>query len=368
MRFKNPIDRRTFLAGAGASLLLNLPEASYANLMNADLVFASAVRYKSRTFGIILFNEFGKKILELPLPNRGHSVVFNPTKDQGIAFSRRPGTFALVFSLSNQHSPFQISAPPARHYYGHGAFSQDGKLLYASENDFENARGAIGIYDSTNQFNRIGEFSSYGIGPHEIRMHPSKDILIVANGGIETHPEFGRAKLNLPTMEPSLVFLDLSTGDLVEKHKLSASNKLSIRHLDVSKNGEVVFGCQYEGPETDRPSLLGSCVIGEEIGLWGSDNQRFELPSNYVGSVCLNDDGDTVMATLPKGDSIALFSAKQRKLKTILPSDSAFGVSQNKRGFVTTSESGIFRALSERKSWAFQGVQFDNHISRIEAV
>ena len=32
--------------------------------------------------------------------------------------------------------------------------------------------------------------------------------IAVANGGIATHPDFDRVKLNLATMEPSLVRLD----------------------------------------------------------------------------------------------------------------------------------------------------------------
>ena len=33
-------------------------------------------------------------------------------------------------------------------------------------------------------------------------------MLAIANGGIETNPDFGRTKLNLDHMEPSLVLVD----------------------------------------------------------------------------------------------------------------------------------------------------------------
>ena len=41
-------------------------------------------------------------------------------------------------------------------------------MLYATENDFEGARGMIGIYDVTARFKRIGEFPSHGLGPHDL--------------------------------------------------------------------------------------------------------------------------------------------------------------------------------------------------------
>ena len=46
-------------------------------------------------------------------------------------------------------------------------------------------------------------------GPHEIRLLPQGDTLVVANGGIETHPDSGRSKLNLPTMRPNLAYITI---------------------------------------------------------------------------------------------------------------------------------------------------------------
>ena len=37
---------------------------------------------------------------------------------------------------------------------------------------------------------------------------PDGETFVVANGGIETHPDYGRAELNLETMDPSVAFVD----------------------------------------------------------------------------------------------------------------------------------------------------------------
>ena len=46
-------------------------------------------------------------------------------------------------------------------------------------------------------FRRIGEFDNHGIGTHDISVSDDGRMLVIANGGIETHPDFGRTKLNL---------------------------------------------------------------------------------------------------------------------------------------------------------------------------
>ncbi len=55
---------------------------------------------------------------------------------------------------------------------------------------------------------RAGEFASGGVGPHEIRRMPGSDVLVIANGGIATHPGSSRAKLNIPKMQPNLAYIE----------------------------------------------------------------------------------------------------------------------------------------------------------------
>src|SRR5438552_1061500 len=78
----------------------------------------------------------------------------------------------------------------------HGAFSADGSLLYATENDNLTGSGLIGIYDATAGYRRLGEMSSRGIGPHDLALMPDGMTLAVANGGLRTLPESGREVLN----------------------------------------------------------------------------------------------------------------------------------------------------------------------------
>src|SRR5690606_5565070 len=78
-------------------------------------------------------------------------------KREVVAFARRPGRFALVFDPLSGEPARQIAAAEGRHFYGHGAFSRDGRWLFACENDYENARGCIGVYDATAGYRREAE-------------------------------------------------------------------------------------------------------------------------------------------------------------------------------------------------------------------
>ena len=79
----------------------------------------------------------------------------------------------------------------------------------------------------------------------------------MANGGIRTHPDTGRAKLNLDAMTSSLAVLDTADGGLVRSQSLGERlRRLSIRHLDIDRDFRIVVAMQHEGSRRDRVPLV----------------------------------------------------------------------------------------------------------------
>jgi hypothetical protein len=144
------------------------------------------------------------------LPERGHDAVFGPDGRTLVVFARRPGTFAAVIDMRSESEPLVHPRAGRPALLRPWLFFADGRLLYSTENDFDNARGVIGIYDATDGFRRIGEFFSGGIGPHDMTVLPDGRTMLIANGGLETHPDYGRTVLNVATMKPNLAFIDLA--------------------------------------------------------------------------------------------------------------------------------------------------------------
>lgn len=302
------IDRRQFLtfvsALAGCGLL---PLAGRAE--SRQPLYAAARREADGSYSACLFTK-DQDLLEVPLPGRGHDLAVRPGGRELVVFARRPGSFAIAFSTDGKEAPFSFQAPKGRHFYGHGVFSKNGRLLYCSENDYETGRGIIGVYDASSGYQRVGEFSSHGIGPHDLALMPDGRSLVVANGGLETHPEHGRQILNLAEMVPSLCYIDINSGDLLEKALLPQHlHQLSIRHLAVgnlavSTGARVVFGCQYKGPAGDQPQLMAFHDRGAEIKTMAAPDALLFKLKNYIGSVAVDQQGEVVAASAPRGNLI----------------------------------------------------------------
>ena len=361
-----PIDRRHFLKAAGAGFAAALAPAARAAVEEADAVFATAFQRRDGAYGVALLSEAGKMLFAVDLPERGHDIAFDPVHRKAVAFARRPGTFAVVFDHAADKPPLTIMSVEGRHFFGHGVFSPDGRLLYATENDFEAAAGMIGVYDATDGFRRLGEFPTRGMDPHELLLMPDGRTLAVANGGIETHPDFGRAKLNLSTMKPSLVFLDRETGGLIEKHALApALHQLSIRHMDLDAAGTVWFGCQYEGPAGDRPPLVGRARPGEEVALLDLPSEVLAGLRNYVGSVAANPAAGTVAVSSPQGNSLAVIDVADGKVRATRALSEVCGLAPDGGAFLATSGTGTVLAPSGARA-EVPDIAWDNHLLRID--
>lgn len=361
------IDKRTFIAGAGCLFLSTLNARSAGILGESEILFSSCIKQANGDFGAIILNERAELITQIDLPGRGHAVIFERNSKRAVAFARRLGNFAIVFDVAGSAPPRTIIAPDGRHFYGHGVFSPKGNLLFASENDFEATVGKIGIYDVTNNFIRIGEFDSHGIGPHEILLMPDGKTMAIANGGIETHPDFGRAKLNLSSMQPSLVFLNTETGDLIEKHVLPEDmSRLSIRHLAATPDNGVIFGCQFEGPKSDGPPLAGRCDIGEGIRLWPAvpDN----LLANYVGSVAVTKDGKHAAISSSKGGVFIIFDTRNGTVVKTCRMEGCGGLTTIRKGVVASSSRGALKRTGGKELTRQFPFSFDHHLMQVSRI
>ena len=353
------IDRRGFLNAAGITFTAALSPRALMALERADAVYAAGFRAPDGSFGIATISERGEIVDRVALPARAHGMAYSAATNRAVAFARRPGTFAMVFDADGQAEPVVITSPEGRHFYGHGQFSPNGALLYASENDFDGNRGMIGIYDARDKFRRIGEFDAHGIGTHDMTVSDDGTLLVIANGGIETHPDFGRTKLNLDHMEPSLVLLDARTGTLVQRHGLPPTlRQLSTRHLDIGADGRIWFACQWEGARNALPPLTGWLSRGEDISFVSLPEETTIRLGNYVGAIAVNRHEGIVGMTSPVGGAAVILDAKTGAvLKEEVVRDAA-GVAPAARGIAVSSYDGRFNDTRSRVAW-------DQHIVRL---
>ena len=327
-----------------------------------------------KVYRVVLLDEEGSTQWSLDLPGRGHGGAFRPASHECMIFARRPGQFAMVLDRNTGSLLHALVPPPGRRLYGHGCYSSDGRRLYTTENDYAGERGVVGVWDAADNYRRIGEFDSHGIGPHEMILMSDGHTLAVANGGIFTHPDSGRKKLNIPEMEPSLAFLDGRDGRLVAQHKAPRElHKLSLRHLSANRQGTLFAAAQYEGMPEDTPPLLASIQSGalkyHSAPLGVQRSMR-----NYCGSVSFDTAGRVLAVSCPRGHLVTFWTHEGEFVSSNALRDGCGLAPINTSGeFIATSGEGeIIRSKVDTaetlEGATSDGIKWDNHlIARLRA-
>ncbi|MEL7291396.1 MAG: DUF1513 domain-containing protein [Pseudomonadota bacterium] len=310
-------------------------------------------------FHAVVADQNGQPLRKVPLPERGHGVASNRALGHAVAFARRPGRYFQVFDYHSGESIKLRIADRHRHYYGHGVYSNDGQWLYATEGDSRTSRGIIGVYDVLAGYDKVAEFTGFGIGPHEVIVMPN-GRLVIGVGGVHTD---GRKPLNLETMTPSLSYLN-HNGELIEQVGLG-DKKLSIRHLAHDGDETVLCGQQYRGQPDAYPALLAMHTSGAELVPLLGEPEQWARFNHYIASIAATE--QWILATSPRGNCYGIWSKQTRKLVELAPLPDASGVVVQGDGFKVSSGSG--QVLSQRsphhKQAQQSGIQWDNHWSVI---
>lgn len=302
-------------------------------------------------------------LFQVPSPSRGHDVLLNTAQNRAIYFARRPGNWLIALDATTGEKIAEIKSKQGRHFYGHGTLSRDGRHLFTTENNVDHGgRGLVGIYDCTDKFKRLGEYSSAGIGPHQLAMLPGTQTLVVANGGILTLPDSPRKKLNIASMQSSLCYLDATSGKLLGEWR-PPHHQLSLRHLDVAADGMVSLGAQFEGPNELTLPLLFSHRGEESLQAFEADHSVWHAHKNYIASVACA--SGQVLATSPRGNCISLWKNGKLLQRKQLKDVAGAAYDATRQQFITSNGRGQFVALGEHKlqlTGRVAGLHWDNHM------
>lgn len=226
----------------------------------------------------------------------------------------------------------------------------------------DTSEGVIGVWDAAGGYTRYDEFPSGGIGPHDLRLMPDAETLIVANGGIATDPT-DRRKLNVPTMRPNLTYLSLSgsTREQVELEEDLRQN--SIRHLAVRHDGLVGFAMQWEGEPGSATPLLGLHRMGNAPLLAEAPLADELAMQGYAGSVAFSGDGSEIAITSPRGGRVHRFSDDGVFLAALSRAD-VCGIAPMDRGYLASDGQGGLISISTTvpTPLARADCAWDNHI------
>jgi hypothetical protein len=368
------IDRRQIVQGLAAALAAGLMPARARAKVPA--LYISCRMDAEGKASAALFSLDGQELFSTALPARGHDATARPASSEVAVFARRPGNWFIIVDAAKGRVVGTVLSAKDRHFYGHGVFTPDGRLLYATENDTLTGNGLLGIYDASNQYRRIGEIASRGIGPHDIAFLPDGKTLVIANGGLRTSPETGREILNKDDMKPNVALIDAGHDETLATIELAAQFRaLSIRHMAIAQDRTIAFGCQYQGDPNDLPPLVGTVSATGKAALFDMPEVELLGMANYVGSMSLDRSEEIIAATSPQGGSVALWNRRTGEFLTRERMNDVCGVAALPvaRDFLLTSGNDGVRSLIEGAETLnrisgdrLQNWIWDNHLLPVE--
>lgn len=160
-----------------------------------------------------------------------HGITPHPTRRREVVMFEKHGPGCCVFDLEASEVLRTVACAPQREFYGHGAYSPDGRHLYCTETDLRDGRrGYITVRDGKT-FETLGDFPSYGLAPHDCMFAADGTTLVVANGGSGAGRDEDR---------PGVAFVDVRDGKLLDVLPMTSAH-INAGHLDLTAAGDLAL-------------------------------------------------------------------------------------------------------------------------------
>lgn len=245
----------------------------------------------------------------LPVPTRAHGLLVE-AGGSVLAAARRPGDWLVRWHPFSGKTRWQWIEDDAR-FNGHVMASPDGHTLWTTETDRESGQGCVALRNAIN-LAKTTTFATQGMDPHEMLVLPRRvgqvpaGTLLVANGGIPTQPETGRAKRDLDRMDASLVALDGGSGRVVGQWRLS-DPRLSIRHLAWDPlSSRVGIALQAEHDDVQARQAAPVLAVWDGHSLQTASEQP--ALAGYGGDICAWPEGG-FLVSCTRADQVTLFDS-----------------------------------------------------------
>lgn len=260
----------------------------------------------------------------IPLSFHGHGVSIHPLNPNLAVIFQKQGPGACEVDLRARAVTRPIPTVAKRWFYGHGAWSNDGQLLYATETVLDTGEGVIAVRDGRS-LDIVGEFRTHGAKPHDCVLVDSGRVLAITNGGTERGG-----------VAPSVTYVDVASQKLLERVDLPV-DYLNTGHLTLSAAGDLaVVSAQREGmPDT----AIGGVSLRPAGGALKTMTAPRALTETLVSeslSVTIHEPTGIVGVTTPKANLVTFWNLAEQRFvaKLGLPSPRGIGQTLDNRRFL----------------------------------
>ena len=236
----------------------------------------------------------------------GHGFAPNPQKPHLAVISQKHGRGAVEWDMRARKVTRGLDIPPGRQFYGHGAFTPDGKTLFLVESVVgdKSYDGVISVRDG-DSYEITGHFPSYGLAPHDVLLIDDGRMLVITNGG----GLIGTDEL------PCVTYVDVKTREL--KRKLTfTSPRINAGHLAMTSRGDlVVISAPREGLDVEAADVHGAISFyspGGEVRT--PDHSVLRRMRRETLSAAIHEPTMTVCATSPYGNMVTFWDFRRAAL------------------------------------------------------
>ena len=292
------------------------------------------------SFVLCLFDLDKDTSRTVPMDFFGHGLAQHPQDPRrGVIFEKKgPGCCEVDLAEGRVTRP--ITTPKERAFYGHGAFSRDGALLFATENRLETKTGLVCVRDGKT-YAEIGEFPTYGKSPHDCHLIDEGRTLAITNGG-------GVLGDSADDAAPSVTFVDARSTKLLERLTFE-DQRINAGHLALTSARDLVaISAPREGlPASERGGVTIRTGQGPFVTMADPEN----VVSRMVGeslSLCFAPNEAVVGVTNPDGNIVTFWDmAEKRFLKKLdLPAPRGFARTLDGSHLVLSYGAGSLTLLS----------------------
>jgi hypothetical protein len=247
-------------------------------------------------------------VASVRVPTRAHGVTALPDGSL-VAVARRPGDWLLRWhpGRTPRAPDAPVWADAGYQFNGHAALLPDGRHLLTTETDTALDQGVLTLR-RLDTLAPVQRWPTGGRDPHQVLVADDGRSVWVANGGIASAPETGRARVPGAALDASIVRLDLSTGAPLGRWVLD-DPWLSLRHLAWhAPSGRLGVALQAEHPD---PAVRAAMPV---LAILDPAQDRLEVAAlatpmaGYGGDICATAQGFAVSS--PRASQVGFWNTQ----------------------------------------------------------
>ncbi len=267
---------------------------------------------------------------QLELPFAAHSALRVPGAPERALLIGKNEPRAVEIDFVARRIVRSFDSSSGRAFYGHGAYSRDGRHLYCTELDLKSAVGALVIRDAAT-LRTVGELATFGQSPHDCRVIDGGRTMLVVNAG--RAPDY---------VGSCLTRVDLSTGKLLNT-LANPTPRVHLTHFAVAADGTLVVS---SAPNTGRPAAAGSIFVATP----GRELTEVALPAalavrlhDETLSVAIADAQRVAAVTVPAGNCVVFVDLPSATARGFVALDRPAGVvrSPDGRHFIVGARTSV---------------------------